>query len=288
MSSSSIISSLAFIGQQIHIYVGTFIVIGGTVGGLLNTIVFLSLHTFRQSPCAVHLTVLSIANIGQLFTGMLSRVMSNGFGIDWTQSSMFYCKFRLFMLHICTLLTCACMCLAIIDQYLVTCFRPRWQQWSNIKLAYRLIIAFSIIWFLHGIPYLIYFNRIQSPSTGNIVCIITNAVFQQYLIYFVVPILAGFLPIIITVVFGIMAYHNVQHLTHRTLPLVRRELDKQLTVMVLVQTVSNCICCLPFTIMNALNLTPNLTNDPIALAYIQFINTVTAHIYYFNIAVSLY
>src|SRR5690349_10499025 len=91
---SPIISSLTFAGQQITIYFGMVILIGGVLGGLLNITVFLSLRTFRQSSCAFYLTVMSIVNVSQLITGLLSRIMITGFGIDWTQTSLFYCKIR--------------------------------------------------------------------------------------------------------------------------------------------------------------------------------------------------
>jgi hypothetical protein len=60
----------------------------------------------------------------------------------------------------------------------------------------------------------------------------------------------GVLPISITVLFGYLAHRNVQQLSHRTLPLVRRELDKQLTVMVLTQVVFNFFAITPYTIIN--------------------------------------
>jgi hypothetical protein len=111
-----------FISEQVTIYLGISIVI---VGGLLNTIVFLSLQTFRQSPCALYLTVASIVNIGQLLTGLFSRVMISGFEIDWTLILLFYCKFRLSFYQICALVSLTYMCLASIDQYLATCSKSR-------------------------------------------------------------------------------------------------------------------------------------------------------------------
>ena len=55
-----------------------------------------------------------------------------------------------------------CFCLATIDQYFATCSHPRWQQFYNIKLAQCLVIASVLIWILHGIPLLVYYDHIQS------------------------------------------------------------------------------------------------------------------------------
>ena len=74
--SSLYTSSLDFTGQQISIYLGIFIMITGVFDEFLDTIIFLSLRIFRQSSCALYLTVMSIVDIGQLLTGLLSRIMS--------------------------------------------------------------------------------------------------------------------------------------------------------------------------------------------------------------------
>ncbi len=283
---SSIISSFAFAGKQFSIFAGIPLLIVGILGGFLNTIVFLSLKTFRQSSCAFYLTAMSIVNIGQLITGLLSRIMITGFFIDWTESSLIYCKFRVFFSQICSLLSCTCLCLATIDQFFATCSRPRWQQWSNIKVAYRLLVVFVIIWTLHGIPSWIFFNQVQSSLTGIVSCTTTNIIFQNYRVYFTVLILIGILPVIITMLFGFMAYRNVQQLTYRTRPLVRRELDKQLTVMVLVQVAFNACTSVPLTILNALIETMNVSDDPIIAAKIQFITTIINHLIYLIFIVS--
>jgi hypothetical protein len=70
--------------------------------------------------------------------------------------------------------------------------------------------------------------------------------------------LIGYVPAVIAASFGWMAYRNVQQLAYRTIPLVRRELDKQLTLMVLVQVAANIFTLLPYTTANAVATNPNL------------------------------
>jgi len=283
--SSSTSSSLTFIGQQITIYGGFIIIITGVLGNLINSIVFLSLKTFRQSSCAFYLTIMSIVNIGQLLAGLLSRVIIYGYGIDWTTKSVFFCKFRVPFFELCALMSYACLCLATIDQYLATCTRPRWQTWSNIKIAHCLIVISLIISIIILIPYPIYLNHV-TVATGTIVCTVTNEMVAQYRGYFVPLFLAGFIPDFITVLFGILAYRNVQQIAYRTVPLVRRELDKQLTVMVLVQVVINLFTNVPCATMNSVVYgTSNITNASI-LERIQFVYTVTIIIFYSYFAVS--
>jgi hypothetical protein len=87
MSTSSNFSSLVLASQLVTTYSGILILIAGVIGGFLNLVVFLSLQTFRQNSCAFYLTVMSFVNIGNLLTGLLSRIMIYGFDIDWTQIS---------------------------------------------------------------------------------------------------------------------------------------------------------------------------------------------------------
>ena len=279
-------TSLVFAQNQVIIYGGVLVFTTGVFGGFLNTIVLLSLRTFRQSSCAFYLTIMSILNIGQLFTGLFLPVLNILLNIDGTITSLFWCKFRPFIFHVCTATSLTCFCLATIDQYFATCFHHRCQQWCNIKLARRLVLAFIIIWSLHGIPYLLFFAHVQSSVPGKVVCTITNSIFAQYRIYVNFLAISGFLPITVTALFGSMSYFNVQQLIHRTVPLVRRELDKQLTVMVLVQVLINIFILLPYVIVSVLGLNTDISRDLVARANIEFTSTVTLVIYYLYFAVS--
>jgi hypothetical protein len=96
----------------------------------------------------------------------------------------------------------------------------------------------------------------------------------------------GFLPVSITIVFGSMAYYNVRQLVHYVVPLVRRELEKQLTVMVLTQVVVNFFALLPLNIANILVLNTKNSTDIVFSAQIQLIFNVTLIPFYFYDAVS--
>jgi F0F1-type ATP synthase assembly protein I len=114
----------------------------------------------------------------------------------------------------------------------------------------------------------------------------TNIIMLQYRNYFVVLFMLGYIPDCITMIFGILAYRNVQQIAYRTVPLVRRELDKQLTTMVLVQVVINLFTNVPCVTMGVvLYVTSGLTNAS-ALDTIQFVYAVTLVISYTYFAVS--
>ncbi len=284
--SASTIEYYTSISQQVTIYLGIPILTFGLIGDIFNLIVFLSLKTFRDNSCAFCLTVMSSVDIGQLITGLFSRIMISGFGIDWTLSSTFYCKFRAYCFQFCALTSFVCMSLAAINQCLATCSNPRWRRWSNIKIAHRVIIVVMFIWLVHGIPYWIYFNHVQSEVPGNITCISSNEIFEQYHINVVTLVFSGFLPISINGVFGYLAYHNIQQFDRRALPYVQRELDNQLTAIILIQFIYHTIVTIPYLILTILQQDIMLTNDPVEAARLQFFTNLTLCIYYLNYAVS--
>lgn len=281
------VSSLNFISQQVTIYLGIPILTAGVIGNTLNILVFLSLRTFRENSCAFYLTVMSFMNNGQLVTGLLTRIMISGFDVDWTESSLFYCKFRQFGLQTCVSIYMTCMCLATIDQFLATCHSRYWQQWSDIKLARRFAVIALIVWLLHGIPYWIYYDQIPMAGTDDRACVITNRAFQFYYIGIHIVALNCLLPTAVSVGFGLLAYRHVQDLAYRTIPLIRRELDKQLTSIVLIQVIFNFVAITPYIIVYTLVLIVIMQgHELVNFDQLRFANTLTICIFYLTFAVS--
>jgi hypothetical protein len=281
---SSFIASIYFAVKEMTIYLGIPTFVLGVIGGFLNVIIFLSLKTFRESSCAFYLMIMSIFDIGRLFFSVLSFIMRRGFGIDWGVYSLFLCKIRYCFFSVFTLTSMTHLCLATIDQYFATSSYVRWQQWCNIKLAHRISSIFIIIWALQGIPYVVFLNQVFSPSTNTTVCLPTNDIFNQYLTYVLYFILLNLIPLI-TIIFGLMAYYNARHLAHRTVPLVRRELDKQLTVMVLVQVLINFCTLVPFSVVNIISMVNLFDTDPVIQAKLLLFGNIASNYYDFAISV---
>lgn len=286
--SSSFISTLTIAGQQTTIYLGSLILVAGVIGGLFNIIVFFSLRTFRENSSGFYLAFMSIINVCQLASALPSRIVTSIFDIDWTDTSLFYCKFRIYILQLCSLTSLTSLCLATIDQYFATCSHPRYQQWSNIKIAHRLSMLNLIIWIFHNIPYLIYYDYVISSSTEKHVCTLTNNFFQQYVNYIILLTLGRILPICITVLFGLLAYCNIQTLSHRNLPLIRRELDKQITKMVLVQVLITFLSISPYVIVYFLSIISSITRDTNIAAQLHLASTISSTVYFIHFASPFY
>ncbi|CAF4416659.1 unnamed protein product, partial [Adineta steineri] len=85
-----------------------------------------------------------------------------------------------------------------------------------------------------------------------------------------------------------MAYYNARHLSHRAVPLIRRELDKQLTVMVLVQVLINSCAVLPFGITYMVKKLTAISSDPVFQAKINFASSTANSFYYLSCASPFY
>ena len=102
--SISLYSVFAFLTEQIFISLGIPILITGLLDRILNIVVFLSLKTFRQCLYAFILTIMSFVNIGQLLTGLLSRIMIINVSINICMTKLLHCylkrKFGCFIKHL--------------------------------------------------------------------------------------------------------------------------------------------------------------------------------------------
>ena len=284
--SSTIVASLEHATRLVSIYLGVPMLIVGVIGGVCNVVVFLSLRTFRRNSCAFYLTVMSFVNIVILLTSLLTRITISGFGVDWSQSSVLYCKWRAYINQGSILMSLTCICLATIDQYLSTRVSSRLPYESDMKLTRVITILFLVVWLLHGTPYLFYYGLNVSRSTGITACSVASISFQKYTVYGFLLTLSGVVPLLITIVFGLLAYRNVRQIAHRTVPLVRREMDKQMTTMVLVHIIFDLFTLLPYIVVRIVALDDSLMDDPVTRAFIQFMTIFTVYLYYMYFVVS--
>ncbi|CAF3338032.1 unnamed protein product [Rotaria socialis] len=164
-----------------------------------------SLKTFREYASAFYLCDMSFANIGNMISGLLSRIIISGFHHDLTAISLLICKIKSYTMQFFMLTSLTRICLLPIDQYLPTCARIQWRQWSNIKTAHHLTILFIIGWLLHGILYLIYFDLAPSPGMDETSCASNSVAFRQYHTYDCIINLTCILPIFVSVFFRNLA-----------------------------------------------------------------------------------
>ena len=84
-----------------------------------------------------------------------------------------------------------------------------------------------------------------------------------------------------------MAYRNVQQIAYRTVPLVRRELDKQLTVMVLVQVFCDILAVTPQIISSIFSVIIGTPSDLATWTKLNSIKNLTYLLYFIHFVVCI-
>jgi hypothetical protein len=269
--------SLLYIGQEVTIYGGLFLVVAGVIGNGMNIFIFSSVRNYRSAPCTFYFLIASIFNIMYITINLISRIVSTGYGFDLTRTSTAWCKIRTFCLFTLSLITLTCSCLATIDQYFATSQNVRLRRYSNIKWAHRIVIIMIIIWCFHGIAPLIFF---EIPATTK-TCMNINSGYDIYARIYLLGLVCA-IPVFVMITFGCLIYNNIR----QTEALARQCADRQITKMILVQVVLIVICIGPYGIYNTYSLITNENNkDTDQLIKEAFALTIFSLLCYFYYAV---
>ena len=275
--------TLITIAQKYTLTVYFILLIDGLIGNLCNIFVFSDLKIFRRNQCAFYFIIASIADNFLLITVLPLRVSDYVFGYDPTRVSVFWCKLRQMLVQVFSLLSFSTVCFAAIDQYFTTHFKAHLRQLSSLKLAHRLVLIVLIIWTLHGIPFLIFYD-----IRSTLGCIICNRTFQTYYSFIHLCILSGILPITLSGLAAVLAYNNVRHIIRRQVPIVRRRLDRQWTAMILIKVAFLVLTTSPFVMFRIYQANRSMDpKDSIHIAIEQLVFTITSSLFYLNSAVSI-
>jgi hypothetical protein len=218
--------------SQYSLYTGCIIFTGGLIGNVLNILVFTNIKAFRTNRSARYLAAESIIS----FVFQFLPVVTTGRSLVW-------CRLRYIWSQTCVLISFSMICCAACDQFFSTNYRFNVRQMCTLKLARYLTVVVPCIWLVHSILFGLSFN-IQ-PSVG---CVISNSIWSRYASFFLYPILEGVLPIVVASSFSLLAFYNVRHIIRLQMPIARRQLDRQMTAMVLIRVMFFVILETPYTI----------------------------------------
>jgi hypothetical protein len=209
----------------------------------------------------------------------MSRILSVGYGIDLTRTSITWCKMKSFIGVSISLISLSFSCLATIDQFFATSQSAYLRRFSNIKWAHRIVFIVNIIWCFYGIPVLLFYDI--SPITKS--CVVSNSAYTIYFTIYVIGLLCT-IPALVMVVFGYLEYRNI----HLTRGLAEQQADHQLTRMILIEVVLVFICFVPFDINNVYNMiTSSVSKDTNRLMIENLAYTIFTLMSYFYYAVCL-
>ena len=272
--------SLSYISQQIIIYGGLFLMIGGIVGNGINIAVFSSVRIYRRTPGTFYFLIASIFNLAYVTINLIPRIIISGFDIDLTRTSTIWCKIRFFCLTTFTLIIVTCSCLATIDQFFLTSRNVNLRRYSSMKWAHHIVFIVIIVWCLHGILPL-WFQYI-SPITN--ICVYTDPIYAIYSSIYLLGLVC-IIPVSIMTIFGYLIYRHI----HSIRLLAEQQVDRHLVKMTLIQVILLAVTIVPYGINSTYGLiTSKMIKDDNRLLIESFISTIVILIVYIYYAVCVF
>lgn len=155
-SASALIDKFSLIQMILGRYLYPFIFTFGNIGSILN-ILILTQRVYLQSSCSCYILASSVMNLLTVNIVILFHMLSFGFNIDLTTTSLFFCKFRQYLSHVTTVLSRIYIVLACIDRWAMTSPTVARRAFSTVKIAKRLIIQLGIGWCIISFHILVFY-----------------------------------------------------------------------------------------------------------------------------------
>jgi hypothetical protein len=210
----------------VSVIIGCPIFLLGIIGNILNILIFTNRKSaFRRSPCSHYFVAISAVSSVHMLHSLPHRILSGGFGIDVTLTSIVFCKLRQCLIMSFPLMRNTLNCIATISQFFATSRQVHHRQKCTHKSAYLCIIVCIIFWSLHIIPYAILYEINIMPTTNMTRCATSNKALSLYTSWFVYNALNIILPSSMMAIFGYLTLRNVrclgnnlnQHQTHQNI-----------------------------------------------------------------------
>ena len=129
------IARLGSIARVVFLSVGLPMFVCGIVGNLINALVFAYLPQFNKLSSSVFLLFSFIGSQISLLVILLPQLLSRISGSDLLANYVILCKLRWFVGPVSGTLALYCICLASINQYLITSRIIRRHRWITRRRA---------------------------------------------------------------------------------------------------------------------------------------------------------
>ncbi|CAF1392561.1 unnamed protein product [Rotaria sp. Silwood1] len=200
----------------------------------------------RTNNSSLYLLTSSCANLIQIFYPLLINIIFDGFQYPKTNDNVFLtCKLPYYILYTSDLVSLTCICLAILDRYVISSREVRLRRLS-IKRHVTKKIIFSIIciFALHNIPIIIYYE--VSPI-GN--CKISSRIYSYYYLGVFQIFFHGIFLICFLSIFSRLIYKQLK-MTQQISYLRNFNSDKQLSRMLLLLCITILMASIPYSMEN--------------------------------------
>ena len=175
---SSNILSLLEIRNTLTATIGISFIVIGTIGGLLNILLFTRRHMWSLSPCIPYMFAATVANMFNLYTCVVLRVLY-GFKFTFMLYLSAPCKFQYYSAYTLVCISSWLMAACCVDRFFASSRNADIRSYSSMRIAYRII--FSIIVIIIFVASEVFFcidaNQVNTPGpcyTTSRTCVIID------------------------------------------------------------------------------------------------------------------
>jgi len=214
----------------------------GNIGNLFIAIIF---TRYRQNACALYLISSAVVySICLTFEGIIGIVIL--YYSNRTTHTITFCKIYSYIINVIGQVPKTMIILACIDRFLITSTRANFRAFSTPKRAKYIIFFSTIFWTLFCIPAPIMTKTINGQCTTSGVY---SIIYSVYSILFI-----GFIPTILSGIFGYLSYHNMRQMKKRVQPVVNANIgiqrqDRDLLIIVIAEVVTYVVTTALFPII---------------------------------------
>jgi hypothetical protein len=241
-SSSTDINQLKTAGKIMNFVLLMIIFVPGSIGLVLNIIVF-TRPSLRRQPCSIYFIASNICNIYIVFYMLPVRIASGSFDIDPASFSNIVCKLQIFILYTLRSLSCWLIVLACVDRYVISSASEAWRRRvSSPKVAIYFTGGSTVFWLLMYSHMPIYFNISAINQFGQPVpqCVAQLGAYRTFVNLYQ-ACLYSVIPSLLMLAFGSLTLVSIRRQRHRVNPTVtnirssQQRKDNQLLRMLTVQ-----------------------------------------------------
>ena len=234
---------------EISRYTQPILILFGTIGAVLNHIIFNRRKLLRTASCSFYFRLISINDLLVLYIIVLTQWLNDQFHIDPTVHLQWYCKFRTYTTFCLYALTPYCIVLVCIDRFCRASKYDRIRRFATPGIARRIIFVTILL------ICLVYFHILFQYTIVNGQCLPRNLTYYRFLGYFLLIFYCLCPPLLMS----IFSSWTLIHLRHRRRQQERKynlriqfprkhryHRDYQLMKILFLYVITNIICTLPF------------------------------------------
>ena len=280
--STSLSQFFSSLTTTVTIALGTFHIVLGTIGTLLNIVVFCRSHFWRTS-CGLYLLVSYLSSLGLVLTGQLSRLIVIPPNSPLL-NTFWYCQLRNYLINSFGLFTRELIVLASLDRLFLCSTNVQTRQWCEVKRARWIILLMLIVALILPlrIPLSYEYRPFSRACYSSFDWLITYDLVYQLVFVAIVPC-------VLLTIFS-MKLIICLHLQRLRLARELRSRDKQLVRMLLAQILIYVVLhliLLASTIYNRVTFLLEKTRDRMVVEnFISFL--VNAQVIYFYFSLTFY